>query len=259
MDKDHISLNRFVPRLMYGDCLDRMQEIPDGSVDMILCDLPYGTTACTWDSVIPFEPLWAQYKRLVKANGAIVLTASQPFTSALVMSQPKLFRYDLVWDKVNRITGALNANRMPMCRHESILVFYARQPTYNPQFQNRPPVSGGQQINSGKHTVAGDSYVRSPRVFPDKTHPTSIVFVPGAGTDHTGLHPTQKPVPLLEHLIRSYTNSGDTVLDNCFGSCATGIAAYRLGRKFIGIEKDDGYYTIGVNRMQQEITERLAV
>jgi len=132
-------------RLYCGDCLQIMPTIEAGSVDLILCDLPYGITACKWDSVIPFEPLWAEYRRLIKPNGAIVLTASQPFTSALVMSNPRMFRYSLVWDKVNRVTGGLNANRMPLRRHEDVLVFYEKLPTYNPQWQLRKPVSGGRR------------------------------------------------------------------------------------------------------------------
>jgi site-specific DNA-methyltransferase (adenine-specific) len=235
--------------LMEGDCLDRMSEIPAGSVDMVMCDLPYGVTACRWDSVIPLPPLWEHYRRVVKPNGAIILTAGQPFTSALVMSNLKMFRYDLVWDKVNRVTGALNANRMPMRRHESVLVFYRSPPVYNPQYQNRAPVSGGQQINSGKHTQAADNYSRSARRFPDRTNPVSIIAIAGAGPDHTGLHPTQKPVELLKYLIKTYTVEGDTVLDNAMGSGSTGMACCATGRRFIGIERDPDYFRIASARI----------
>lgn len=145
-------MDRFLNNIIQGDCLEVMKDIPDKSVDMILCDLPYGTTACKWDGVIPFERLWEQYERIIKDNGAIVLTASQPFTSALVMSKPKLFRYSLVWDKVNRYTGALNANRMPLKRHEDILVFYKKLPTYNKQYREGKAYNSAKTTGHGKHT-----------------------------------------------------------------------------------------------------------
>lgn len=235
-------------KLLHGDCLELMTGIPDGSVDMILCDLPYGTTACKWDTVIPFEPLWAHYKRVIKRNGAIVLTASQPFTSALVMSQLKLFRYSIVWDKINRYTGYANANRMPMRRHEDVLVFYGALPTFNKQKRDGKPYSRWVKGNKGGHlgaTGLTDRFGSS-----DGSHnPCSIIEIK-AKTPEQGLHPTQKPVALMEYLIRTYTNEGDTVLDNCAGSGTTGVACTNTSRHFIGIEKDAAYFAIAKARIE---------
>lgn len=236
-------------RLMLGDCLERMAEIETGSVDLVLTDPPYGTTACKWDAVIPFEPMWALVKRVLKPNGAAVFTASQPFTSALVMSNPKMFRYDLVWDKVNRKTGHLNANRMPMRQHETVLVFYRALPFFRPQKIDRAPVSGGQQINSGQHTVAASEYGRTPRAFPAQTNPGSVIAIKGGDADSKSLHPTQKPIALMEYLIRTYTDEGHTVLDFTMGSGTTGVACVNTGRRFIGIERDEKYFQIAQNRI----------
>ena len=231
-------------QLMHGDCLDLMAQIPDGSVDMIMCDLPYGTTACKWDSVIPFEPLWAHYKRVIKRNGAIVLTASQPFTTALISSNMKDFRYSLVWDKTKGGNFAL-ANKQPMKSHEDVCVFYMAQPTYNPEMEIRGAIrkkGGG---------MASDNFGIAPTVSYNNTYfPKSIVqFSTGSRVDHH--HPTQKPVALMEYLIRTYTNEGETVLDNCMGSGTTGVACANTGRKFIGIEKDAGYFAIAQRRIEQ--------
>ena len=230
-------------RLIQGDCLEVLPTLA-GPVDMILADLPYGTTACAWDSVIPFEPLWAQYKRLIKPRGAVVLFGSQPFTSALVMSNPGWFKYEWVWDK-KLATGFLDANRKPMKRHENIVVFSDSAIIYNPQFEKgtpykRPPKAdfagyGKFELLAGCNET-GDRY------------PTSIIEISNANRNKDG-HPTQKPVALLEYLIRTYTNEGETVLDNTMGSGSTGVAAMLTGRRFIGIEMDPGYFVIAEKRI----------
>lgn len=235
--------------LRKGDCLELMKDIPDGGVDLILCDLPYGTTACKWDSIIPFEPLWEQYKRIAKKNAAIVLTASQPFTTALIASNYKDFRYCLIWDKVNKYTGALNANRMPMRRHEEITVFYRSLPVYNKQFRAgkayRGTAGGHGEFTEfgkdGKKRVIGSDGLHNP---------CSVLPIKGDVKRGHGLHPTQKPVALMEYLIRTYTNEGDTVLDNCMGSGTAGVACVNTGRNFIGMEMDAGYFEIAKNRIE---------
>jgi site-specific DNA-methyltransferase (adenine-specific) len=231
--------------LYEGDCLDIMPTLPDKSIDMILCDLPYGTTACKWDTVIPFEPLWKGYKRLIKDNGAIVLTASQPFTSALVMSNPKWFKYDLVWDKILS-TGHLNSNRMPLRRHESILIFYKSLPIYNPQkmydgkkYHSKYKLTencGGS--NYGKARSVDNSEENSGYKYPTSILPLQKIH------NNLVIHSVEKPVALFEYLIRTYTNEGDTVLDNCAGSGTTGVACINTNRKYILIEKDAGYCEI---------------
>jgi len=222
-----------------------MRDIPDGSVDMILCDLPYGTTECKWDAVIPFAPLWEQYKRIAKNNAAIVLFAAQPFTTDLINSNRKMFRYDIIWRK-NAPTGFLNANRMPLRAHESILVFYRRLPTYRPQKSKGKPY----RTNSRTNTQIYGAAQRIPTVNQGDRHPTSVVdFATCNTTKDKPVHPTQKPVPLLEYLIRTYTNEGETVLDNCMGSGSTGVACLHTGRNFIGMEKDSDYFTIAERRI----------
>jgi len=230
--------------LLLGDCLERMSEIPDGSIDMILCDLPYGTTACKWDSVIPFEPLWAQYRRVTKKNAAIVLTASQPFTSALVMSNVKEFRYELAWDKKGT-TGFQTAKIMPLRRHENVCVFYTSKPTYNPQMEVRgnPRKKGGSKTDNGCY---GD--LRSTESFNNEYYPTSVIEISNASKK--GLqHPTQKPVALMEYFIKTYTNEGQVVLDNTMGSGTTGVACMNTFRNFIGIERDESYFKIAEARI----------
>jgi site-specific DNA-methyltransferase (adenine-specific) len=235
--------------LMLGDCLERMKEIPDGSVDMILTDPPYGTTACKWDSIIPLEPMWEQLKRIIKPNGAIVMTASQPFTAALVMSNPKLFRYDFVWEKP-MATGALNANRMPLRAHESVLVFYEKLPTYNPQKTNGKPyrkvIKGEMVGRCYGGTGVADEFEQ---INCGTRHPRSVFKI--SNPNHKALHPTQKPVALMEYLIRTYTNEGETVLDFTMGSGTTGVACVNLNRNFIGIELDEGYFKIAEERIQK--------
>ena len=239
-------------QLMQGDCLELMKDIPDASVDMILCDLPYGTTACKWDTVIPFEPLWEAYKRIIKANGAIVLTGSQPFTSFLIVSNPKWFKHELIWDKVNLYTGSLLANKMPLKRHENIIVFYQNQPVYNKQYRKGQPYSMTRNTK-GVGEYASKSYERTKTINDGKHNPCSVLEIEGGNKSEKGLHPTQKPVALMEYLIRTYTNEGDTVLDNCMGSGTTGVACVNTNRKFIGIEMEENYFNIAQNRINEAV------
>ena len=238
--------------LMLGDCLERMKEILDQSVDMILCDLPYGTTQNKWDSMIPLESLWREYWRVCR--GAVVLTAAQPFTSALVMSKPGTFKYDWVWQK-SHASGHLNANRMPMREHEAILVFAAGKYTYNAQKAPKPiekvrPEKKGFQTATSSY---GQNDPNSPRTErADIGFPKSVLKFKNAKAEGcSGLHPTQKPVALMEYMIRTYTNEGDTVLDNAMGSGTTGVACKKTGRQFIGIERDPAYFEIAQKRIQE--------
>lgn len=242
--------------LMHGDCLDLMAGIPTGSVDMILCDLPYGTTACKWDTVIPFEPLWAQYKRIAKPNAAIVLTAAQPFTTALISSNIGMFKYCWVWDKVSK-TDVMNAKNKPLRQHEDVVVFShgttancsPRRMNYNPQ-----GLMAATRINAKNRNAAG--YMGSARpshqenyVCQNANYPSSILQISNANRTNV-VHPTQKPVALMEYLIRTYTNEGDTVMDNCMGSGTTGVACANTGRNFIGIEKEAAYFEIAKQRIE---------
>ena len=231
--------------LLHGDCLELMKDIPDGSIDMILADLPYGTTKNKWDSVIPFDELWKQYERVIKDNGAIALTAAQPFTSSLVMSNPKIFKYEIIWDK-SQATGFLNAKKQPLRKHESILVFYKRQATYNPQFtKGKPYVSkSNASANKGNYGKFNDNVT----INDGKRYPVSIIHFKNGGKTK---HPTQKPVELMEYLIKTYTNAGDTVLDNCMGSGTTGVACKNLNRNFIGMELDDKYFEIAKRQISE--------
>ena len=233
-------------KLIQGDCLEVMKVIPDKSIDAIICDLPYGTTACKWDSIIPFEPLWEQYKRIIKDNGAIVLTASQPFTSALVMSNPKWFKYEWIWNK-KAGGNFLNANRTPLAIHESVLVFYKKFGAYNPQMTiGKTRSKGGKKYkNNG---VYGD-YKEMPKKIYNQYYPKSIIDDCSNSSRKDRVHPTQKPVALMEYLVKTYTNQGDTVLDNCMGSGTTGLACKNLGRKFISIEQDANYFEIAKTRI----------
>ena len=232
-------------RLMRGDCLHMMKRLEDGSVDLVLCDLPYGITACKWDSVIPFDELWAAYRRILKPNGAVVLTASQPFTSALVMSNPKWFKYEWVWQK-NASTGFLHAKHQPLRNHENVCVFYKKLPTYNPQFTDGEPYTrkgGAHGENYGEQVQVR---VRGVTVYEGVRYPKSVLEFNTA--THTQ-HPTQKPVARMEYMIRTYTNEGDTVLDNCMGSGTTGVAAKLLHRNFIGIELSQEYFDVAKARI----------
>ena len=246
---------------MLGDCLERMKEIPDGSVDAIICDPPYGTTDCKWDSVIPFEPMWEQLKRVIKPKGAIVLFGSQPFTSALIMSNPKMFKYEWIWKK-NRGSGHLNAKKMPMKYHENILVFSKGSPVYYPIRQEYSQTSKDRysegEIWKPKKKFSDDNNVygkfkRENRVFinPNGKSPESVQeFKTVAIQNGDRVHPTQKPVALMEYLIKTYTNEGETVLDFTMGSGSTGVACVNTGRNFIGIELDQGYFDIAKQRIK---------
>ena len=238
--------------LLHGDCLELMKDIPDKSVDMILCDLPYGTTACKWDTIIPFEPLWEQYERAIKDNGAIVLTAQTPFDKVLGSSNLKLLRYEWIWEK-SQGTGGMNANKMPLKKHENVLIFYKKLPTYNPQFTEGKPYKIKRNKPSlesayGK-TGTKNNYLS---VNEGKRYPVSIVEF---GRDKTKFHPTQKPVALMEYLIKTYTNKGETVLDNCMGSGSTGVACLNTNRNFIGIELDDKYFEIAKKRIERHMRQ----
>jgi len=236
-------------QLIHGDCLEKMKDIPSGSVDMVLTDPPYGTTACKWDSVIPLDLIWEQLKRVAKENSAIVMTASQPFTSSLIMSNVKMFKYCWVWEK-NLKTGNLNARRMPMGGHEDVVVFCKKSPTYTPQKRQRTTeVKSGNKKNS-KTSVYGsqkEDYLdrQSDLISPD----TVIKGVKCVHNSSGKLHPTQKPVELMEYLIKTYTNEQETVLDFTMGSGTTGVACANLNRDFIGIEKDADYFKIATDRI----------
>lgn len=232
--------------LMQGDCLERMKEIPDNSVDMVMTDPPYGTTACKWDAVIPLEPMWEQLKRITKPNGAIVMTAAQPFTSALVMSNPKQYRHQWVWDKAT-ISNPMQAKHQPLRQHEDVLVFGVKRPEYNPQKTHmhleRKWRQGKQHSDAavpGREGAVG--VVRG-------KYPKTIQRFNAAKFDGKTVHPTQKPVALMEYLVKTYTNEGETVLDFTMGSGTTGVAAVNLKRKFIGIELDPDYFKIAQERI----------
>lgn len=235
-------------RLLAGDCMELMAGIPDQSVDLVLCDLPYGTTQNKWDSVIPFDGLWAEYLRIIKQNGIVALTASQPFTSALVMSQPRLFRHEWLWLK-NRGSNFANTVREPMKEHESVLIFSRGKWTYNKQMQER--TGGG--LSRVKYDFSKVTETENYGKFNKPPPPQGQLRVPSSWQKfnvEVGLHPTQKPVGLMEYLILTYTNEGDIVLDNCMGSGTTGVACVNTGRHFIGMELDTGYFQIASDRIR---------
>lgn len=242
--------------LRKGDCLEVMQDIPDKSIDAIICDLPYGTTACKWDAVIPFEPLWAQYKRIIKDNGAIILMCGEPFTSQLINSNLTMFKYKWIWDK--KFAGNfVTANKRPLNTFEEIAVFYNNQPTYNPQKTKRDkPITSGKRCHPRNRTGTEENitYEAEKKTYNDK-HPTTIISIPRQIGKKTN-HPTQKPVALLEYLIKTYTNEGETVLDNTMGSGTTGVACVNTNRNFIGIEMDDKYFIIAEKRINDAITHK---
>lgn len=240
-------------KLIKGDCLVEMQNIADKSIDCIICDLPYGTTACKWDTVIPFEPLWAQYKRIIKDNGAIVLFGIEPFSSLIRMSNLKEYRYDIIWEK-SRFTNFLFVKKQIAKVHENISVFYKKQPTYNPQMEKGEPyfrkgtgkpktkdLMDKPAIDNGKENESGDRYPKSIQKFP--FHNVG------------NYHPTEKPIGLIEFLVKTYTNEGNTVLDNTMGSGTTGVACKNLNRSFIGIEMDDKYFDIAKHRIESHVVK----
>ena len=243
-------------KLIHGDCLEKMKDIPDKSMDMVLCDLPYGITACKWDVVIPFEPLWEQYKRIIKDRGAIVLFGSEPFSSYLRMSNIKDYKCEWYWKK-ERGTNFVQAKRYPMKVIESAIVFCEKTPNYFPIMRSVKPYfhvlpkqsnSGTQHMDSKSIDDYGNRIIK----YYDKAYPTNILEISrdnmSAGKS---FHPTQKPVALLEYLIKTYTLEGETVLDNCMGSGSTGVACLNTNRNFIGIEKDDKYFEIAKKRIEE--------
>lgn len=237
-------------QLLFGDCLDLLPSLQDQSVDLILSDPPYGTTRCSWDSQIDLQALWQEFRRVSKPTTAIVLTAAQPFSSALVMSNPFMFRYEWIWEKGNA-TGFLNAKKQPLRAHESILVFYNKQPTYNPQMTD-----GHERKVAKRGKVGSDCYgVGNQVVAYDSTqrYPRSVQFF-SSDKQKEALHPTQKPLALMEYLIRTYSDEGDTVLDSCMGSGTTGVACVNTGRRFVGMEKDEGYFKMAFERIWQHGT-----
>lgn len=240
--------------LQKGNCLELMSDIADKSVDMICCDLPYGTTANGWDTVIPFEPLWKQYSRVIKDHGAIVLFSQMPFGSKLIESAPHSlpFRHEWIWEKT-RATGFLNAHKVPLRAHENILVFYKHLPTYNPQFTSGKPyktVHQGRMTSNYHHKTKNINVVTE---SDGRRYPRDVIKF--SSPNAKSYHPTQKPVRLLDYLIKTYTNSGDMVLDNCMGSGSTGVSCVETGRGFIGMEMNDDYFEIAQRRIwnaQQE-------
>lgn len=240
-------------QLYHGDCLEAMKNIADKSIDMILCDLPYGTTNCSWDIVIPFEPLWEQYNRIIKDNGAIVLFGSEPFSSALRMSNIKNYKYDWVWEK-SKATGFLNAKKRPLVAHEYIHVFYKKQPLYNPQMREGTPYNKGMRKQQTENDVYGE-FKQVEVKSEGKRYPRSVIYYKTAETEGETFHKTQKPASLLEYLINTYTNTGEVVLDNCMGSGSTGIACLNTNRKFIGIELDDTYFNVAKERINNALNK----
>ncbi len=241
--------------LLKGDCLDLMFDIPDGSVDMVMADPPYGTTACKWDAVIPFEPMWKQLKRVIKKNGAVVLMGSEPFSSYLRMSNIENYKYDWVWNR-KKTTGFLNAKKRPLVQHEFVHVFYCKQCLYKPIIHNnklRRTFLG--MTKEDKTQVYGKQKVHCKNVTSEKSYPRSIIVQTGVvgNSQEKVSHPTQKPVALMEYLIKTYTNESETVLDFCMGSGTTGVACKNLNRNFIGIElgeKDNGCFELAKERIE---------
>jgi len=239
--------------ILLGDCLEVMKDIPDKSIDMILCDLPYGVlnkgnVNAKWDSVIPFKPLWEQYERIIKDNGAIILFGQGMFSAELMISNKKLWRYNLIWKKGNRISGFLNSERQPLRNHEDILVFSKRQTVYNPQMtigEKNHKKGGGNHKNTQR---CYGKLIDTPTILTNEKYPISILDF---DREHPPIHPTQKPVALMEYLIKTYTNEGDIVLDNTAGSCTTAIAALNTNRNYICMEKEERYYNIGLKRVKE--------
>jgi len=234
-------------KLLFGDCLDRMKDMPNGAANAVICDLPYGTTQNKWDSMIPLDLLWQEYARVCR--GAVVLTASQPFTSLLVMSKPELFKHEWIWIK-NRGSNFVNTVREPMKEHESVLVFSRGKWVYNKQMQNR--TGGG--VDRIKYGIKHETNTENYGAIGAQQGQLTTKRVPSSWQKfncEVGLHPTQKPVALMEYLIRTYTNEGDTVLDNTMGSGTTGVACVHTGRNFIGIERDLDYFIVAQKRIRE--------
>ena len=248
-----------IDKIYNEDCLEGMKRIDDASVDAVICDLPYGvlngeSEGGSWDMIIPFEPLWAEYRRVCKPTAAIVLFAQGMFTADLMHSNPKMWRYNLIWKNGDRVSGFLNANRMPLRNHEDIVIFYDKLPTYNPQmrtgFPNHTRGHGGGKLKNGCYGKF-DPWARSEVITTEK-FPLSIIDIAKEHDVNKQFHPTQKPVDLLRYLVLTYTNEGDTVLDNCMGSGTTAIACIKERRHFIGFELKKKYYDIAQRRIALE-------
>lgn len=236
--------------LINDDCLNAMKDIPEASIDLIVCDLPYGTTSCKWDVVIPFEELWKEYKRISKTTTPIILFGVQPFTSTMILSNIKMFKYTLVWEK-ERPTNIFFIKKQIGRVHEDIVVFYKNQPTYNPIMEARVESTIGVGNLKKSKTHKNQNYKYSSSYDKNVRYPRSVIKI-NRDTLKGSLHPTQKPVALIEYLILSFSNENDTVLDNCMGSGTTGVACKKLNRNFIGIEKDKKYFDVACNRINQE-------
>ena len=246
--------NRY--KLYQGNCLEVMKNIEDKSIDCIICDLPYGVTSKNkWDTIIPYEPLWKEYKRIIKDNGPIILFGQDKFTAKTMLSNEKMHRYNLIWNKV-LTSGFLNAGRMPLREHEDIMIFYKKLPTYNPQFTEGKPLHGMgekfKKVKNNNNNYNDFNSCNNPsanREGDTKKYPKSILTFPRPASSKM-LHPTEKPIELLEYLIKTYSNENDVILDNCMGSGSTGVAALNTNRRFIGIELDENYFNIAKNRLE---------
>ena len=237
--------------LIQGDCLEKMKDIEDGSVDMVLTDPPYGTSACKWDSVIPFEPMWERLNKLIKPNGAIVLFGSEPFSSALRMSNIKNYKYDWVWDKKKPSTG-LHAKIMPLKDYENVMVFNVKKENYNPVMKDATERNDKARVAKNGEAFGGKEVLRK-HSNNGKAYPRSIIKDFSNANQNNRFHPTQKPVALMEYLIKTYTNEGETVLDFTMGSFTTAIACLNTKRSFIGIEKDEHYFQVGKDRLEKHL------
>ena len=243
-------------KLYQGDCLKLMKNIEDKSIDCIICDLPYGVTSKNkWDTIIPYEPLWKEYKRIIKDNGPIILFGQDKFTAKTMLSNEKMHRYNLIWNKV-LTSGFLNAGRMPLREHEDIMIFYKKLPTYNPQFTEGKPLHGMgekfKKVKNNNNNYNDFNSCNNPsanREGDTKKYPKSILTFPRPASSKM-LHPTEKPVGLLEYLIKTYSNENDVILDNCMGSGSTGVACLNTNRRFIGIELDEKYFNIAKDRLE---------
>jgi site-specific DNA-methyltransferase (adenine-specific) len=235
-----------------GDCFEAMKEAPDNCVDMVMCDLPYGSTRCKWDVILPFDKLWAEYKRIAKPNAAIVLTGSEPFSSLLRTSNLDDYRYDWTWDKVTA-RGHLVAKKRPMAQSECVSVFYKSAPNYNPQMIKRPPdkIEKRKKTEYARTEIMGGENTNAPteKIY-DEWYPKTIISISNADSGRSSIHPTQKPVALFEYLIKTYTNEGDLILDNCAGSGTTAIACENTLRKWVCIEKDETYANAAIERIR---------
>jgi len=234
--------------LLLGDCLDLLPTLTDNSVDMVLVDLPYGTTACKWDSIIPLDKLWEQYNRICKKDGAMVFTAAQPFTTILAASNLENFRYEWIWEKPQG-TNPMNVKVMPLKSHENILVFYRKKPVYNPQMWYSTPYSGFSSNTSKIGEVYGSAKSKHRDNPEGSRYPKTVLKF----KQEKGLHPTQKPVEMMEYLIKTYSNEGDVILDNTMGSGTTGVACVNTNRNFIGIEMEENYYKIAEQRISSTV------